>query len=127
MVVDRFASGCDVIRFSMVQTFVAGICAAPFVLLPSEASRLTFEHFRAGWFSLFYVAIMSSGIAYTMQNLGQARTNASVAAVLMSFESVVGAISGWLALGDAFSPAQVAGCALVISAVILAQFASARR
>ena len=122
MVVDRFAPGCDVIRFSMVQTFVAGICAAPFILLPSEASRLTFEHFRAGWFSLFYVAIMSSGIAYTMQNLGQARTNASVAAVLMSFESVVGAVSGWLALGDAFSPAQIAGCALVFSAVVLAQF-----
>lgn len=127
MVVDRFASGCDVIRFSMVQTFVAGVCAAPFLLLPGEASRLTFEHFRAGWFSLFYVGVMSSGIAYTLQNLGQARTNASVAAVLMSFESVVGAVSGWLAFGDAFSPAQIAGCALVFSAVVLAQFASVRR
>jgi drug/metabolite transporter (DMT)-like permease len=70
---------------------------------------------------------MSSGIAYTMQNLGQARTNASVAAVLMSFESVVGAVSGWLALGDAFTPTQIAGCALVISAVVIAQFSSARR
>ena len=127
MVVDRFAPGCDVIRFSMVQTFVAGICAAPFVLLPSEASRLTLAHFRAGWFSLFYVSIMSSGIAYTMQNLGQARTNASVAAVLMSFESVVGAVSGWLALGDAFTPAQTAGCALVFSAVVIAQLFSPRR
>ena len=116
-----------VIRFSMVQTFVAGICAAPFVLLPSEASRLTLAHFRAGWFSLFYVSIMSSGIAYTMQNLGQARTNASVAAVLMSFESVVGAVSGWLALGDAFTPAQTAGCALVFSAVVIAQLFSPRR
>ena len=106
MVVDRYAPGCDVLRFSMVQTFVAGICAAPFLLLPSEAS---------------------SGIAYTLQNLGQARTNASIAAILMSFESVVGAVSGWLALGDAFSPRQIAGCALVFFAVILAQFSSARR
>ncbi len=122
MVVDTFAPHCDVIRFSMVQTFVAGICAAPFMLLPSEASRLTWEHFTAGWFSLFYVGVMSSGIAYTMQNLGQARCNASVAAILMSFESVVGAVSGWLALGDAFSPAQIAGCALVFSAVLLSQF-----
>lgn len=119
MVVDTFAPHCDVIRFSMVQTFVAGICAAPFLLLPSEASRLTFEHFRAGWFSLFYVGVMSSGIAYTMQNLGQARCNASVAAVLMSFESVVGAVSGWLVLGDAFSTAQTVGCTLVFFAVLL--------
>lgn len=126
MVVDRYAPGCDVLRFSMVQTFVAGICAAPFLLLPSEASRLTLAHFTAGWFSLFYVGILSSGIAYTLQNLGQARTNAPVAAILMSFESVVGAVSGWVALGDAFSLRQIAGCALVFSAVILTQFASAK-
>lgn len=123
MVVDAYAPHCDVIRFSMVQTFVAGICSAPFVLLPSEASRLTWGHFTAGWFSLFYVGVMSSGIAYTLQNLGQARCNASVAAILMSFESVVGAVSGWLALGDAFSPVQIVGCALVFSAVLLSQFA----
>ena len=121
MVVDRCASGCDVIRFSMVQTFVAGLCAAPFLLLPSEASRLTLAHFTAGWFSLFYVGVMSSGIAYTLQNLGQARTSAAVAAVLMSFESVVGAVSGWLVRGDVFSPAQTAGCVLVFAAVLIAQ------
>ncbi len=126
MVVDTYAPHCDVIRFSMVQTFVAGICAAPFMLLPSEASRLTWEHFTAGWFSLFYVGVMSSGIAYTLQNLGQARCKASVAAILMSFESVVGAVSGWLALGDAFTPAQIAGCALVFSAVLLSGLASSK-
>lgn len=127
MVVDTFAPHCDVIRFSMVQTFVAGICAAPFLLLPSEASRLTFEHFRAGWFSLFYVGVMSSGIAYTMQNLGQARCNASVAAVLMSFESVVGAVSGWLVLDDAFSTAQTVGCTLVFFAVLISAVSASKR
>lgn len=127
MVVDRYAPGCDVLRFSMVQTFVAAICAAPFMLLPSEASRLSLEHLTAGWFSLFYVGIMSSGIAYTMQNLGQARTNAAVAAVLMSFESVVGAVSGWLVRGDILTPAQMAGCALVFSAVIIAQLGLLKR
>lgn len=126
MVVDTYAPHCDVIRFSMVQTFVAGLCAAPFMLLPSESSRLTLEHFAAGWFSLFYVGIMSSGIAYTLQNLGQARTKASVAAILMSFESVVGAVSGWLVLGDAFTGPQIAGCALVFSAVALSQLAGSR-
>ncbi len=127
MVVDRYAPGCDVLRFSMVQTFVAAICAAPFLLLPSEASRLTLEHFTAGWFSLFYVGVMSSGIAYTMQNLGQARTNAAVAAVLMSFESVVGAVSGWLVRGDVLTPAQATGCVLVFSAVLISQLGLLKR
>ena len=121
MVVDRFAPNCDVIRFSMMQTLVAALCAAPLMLLPGEASRLTLAHFKAGWFSLFYVGIMSSGIAYTLQNLGQARTPASLAAILMSFESVVGAVSGWLVLGDALSGRQIVGCALVFGAIMLVQ------
>ncbi len=120
MVVDRFAPKCDVFVFSMVQLFAAGLFAAPFMLLPSEAARLTAEHFKAGWLSLFYVGILSSGIAYTLQNLGQARTPPSLAAVVMSFESVAGAVSGYLFLGDRLSSGQVAGCALVFSAIALA-------
>ena len=126
MVVDRFAPRCDVMRFSMVQMFVAGLCSAPFMLLPSEASRITFAHFRAGLFSLFYVGVMSSGIAYPMQNLGQALTPATLASILMSFEAVVGLVSGWLVLGDSLTVRQLAGCAFVFSAVVLAQALSSR-
>lgn len=124
MVVDHFAPSCDVIKFSMVQTFTAALFAAPFVFLPSEASRLTFAHLTAGWFSLFYVGILSSGIAYTLQNLGQARTPAALAAIVMSFESVVGAVSGWLILGDAFTLRQIAGCGLVFGAILFSQLPS---
>lgn len=125
MVVDRFASRCDVLVFSMTQLFVAGLCAAPFMLLPSEASRLTFAHFKAGWFSLFYVGILSSGIAYTLQNLGQARTPPALAALVMSFESVVGAVSGYLFFGDVLATAQLVGCALVFTAIVFASVSDA--
>ena len=125
MVVDRFASRCDVLVFSMTQLFVAGLCAAPFMLLPSEASRLTFAHFKAGWFSLFYVGILSSGIAYTLQNLGQARTPPALAALVMSFESVVGAVSGYLFFGDVLATAQLVGCALVFAAIVFASVSDA--
>jgi len=126
MVVDRFAPKCDVLVFSMVQLFVAGLCAAPFIALPSEASRLTLEHFKAGWFSLFYVGILSSGIAYTLQNLGQARTPPALAALVMSFESVVGAVSGYLILGDLLATAQIVGCVLVFTAIVFTSCTDAR-
>ena len=126
MVVDRFAKRVDVLVFSMVQFFAAGLCAAPFMLLPSEASRLTFDHLLAGWFSLFYVGILSSGIAYTLQNLGQARTSPSLAALVMSFESVVGAVSGYLFLGDVLATAQVVGCVLVFTAIAFTSWVDAR-
>ena len=126
MVVDRFASRCDVLVFSMTQLFVAGLCAAPFMLLPSEASRMTFAHFKAGWFSLFYVGILSSGVAYTLQNLGQSRTPPALAAIVMSFESVVGAVSGCLFLGDVLAAVQITGCVLVFTAIVFVSVSDAR-
>ena len=124
MVVDRFAPGSDMLRFSMVQMFVAGAVAFPFVFLPSELGRTSVAAFVRGIPALVYLGIFSSGIAYTLQNLGQARTPPALAAILMSMESVFGAFFGWLILGDVLSSRQLLGCALVFGAVILSQLFS---
>ena len=127
MVVDHFAPGSDMLRFSMVQMFVAGLVALPFVFLPSELARARWQGFVKGVPALVYLGVFSSGIAYTLQNLGQARTPPALAAILMSMESVFGAFFGWLLLGDVLSLRQIVGCLLVLSAVILSQLLSARR
>ena len=127
MVVDHFAPGSDMLRFSMVQMFAAGLVAFPFVFLPSELARASWQGFVKGIPALVYLGIFSSGIAYTLQNLGQARTPPALAAILMSMESVFGALFGWLLLGDLLSSRQIVGCLLVLSAVILSQLLPARR
>ena len=127
MVVDHFAPGSDMLRFSMVQMFVAGLVALPFVFLPSELARASWQGFMKGVPALVYLGVFSSGIAYTLQNLGQARTPPALAAILMSMESVFGAFFGWLLLGDVLSLRQIVGCLLVLSAVILSQLLSSRR
>lgn len=126
MVVDRFASQVDVIRFSMVQLFAAALVAFPFVFLPGERALASWDHLTAGLPALLFVGILSSGIAYTLQNLGQARTPAAVAAIIMSMESVFGAFFGWLFRGDLMTPLQTAGCACVFLAVVLSQVQSRR-
>ena len=126
MVVDRFARGVNVIRFSMVQLFSSALFAFPFVFLPSELARASVSHFVAGLPPLLYIGILSSGIAYTLQNLGQARTPPALAAIIMSMESVFGAAFGWLILHDTLSPRQILGCALVFAAVVLSQLLPAR-
>ena len=63
----------------------------------------------------------SSGIAYTLQIIGQRGLHPAVAALLMSLESVISVLSGWLILGDVLTAKEVFGCVLVFSAVILAQ------
>ena len=124
LVVDRFAPGSDMLRFSMVQMFVAGTVAFPFVFLPSEFGRASVAAFVKGIPALVYLGIFSSGIAYTLQNLGQTRTPPALAAILMSMESVFGAFFGWLILGDMLTARQLSGCALVLGAVILSQLFS---
>lgn len=121
MVVDRFSRGVDVIRFSIVQLFAAALFSAPFVLLPSEFGRLSRAGLVAGLPALLYIGVLSSGVAYTLQNLGQARTPPALAAIIMSLESVFSATFAWVLRDVTMSPRQILGCALVFSAVVFAQ------
>ena len=126
MVVDRFAPGCDMLRFSMVQMFVAGLVALPFVFLPGELARTDWTAFLKGVPALLWLGVFSSGIAYTLQNFGQARTPAALAAILMSMEGVFGVLFGWLLLGDLLTVRQLLGCALVFLATVASQLLSLR-
>lgn len=121
LVVDQFARDCDMLRFSLVQMSVAGLVSLPFVFLPSELARTSWTAFVKGIPALIWLGIISSGIAYTLQNLGQAKIPAAFASIIMSLEGVFAAIFGWLILGDQMTVRQLIGCALVFSAVLFSQ------
>ena len=75
--------------------------------------------------TILYTGIMSCGVAYTLQILGQRQTEPARATMLMSLESVFAALSGWVILNEKLSPREICGCALVFSAVLAAQLLSA--
>jgi drug/metabolite transporter (DMT)-like permease len=127
MAVDRFAQSSDLLVMSMSQLFTCALVGAPFMfLLPSEAAKLSLDALRAAAMPLVYCGVFSSGIAYTLQNVAQSRTSASIAAIVLSTESVFGALSGWLVLGDVLSAGQLCGCALVFAAVAATQLLAGR-
>ena len=70
---------------------------------------------------LLFTGLMSSGVGYTLQILGQKDTPPAVASLIMSLESVFAALSGWLVLGQSMNGRELLGCVLVFAAVILAQ------
>ncbi len=118
LVVGHFSSKVDNVRLSCLQFL--------FLTIVSFFAMLLFEHptleaFQAGLWPILFAGIFSSGVAYTCQILGQKRVEASVASVLMSMESVFGALSGWIVLGQAMSPRETFGCILVFCGVLLAQ------
>ena len=68
-----------------------------------------------------FAGVISGGVGYTLQIIGERRIDASIAALLVSPESVFAALFGWLILGQALSLKELSGCVLVFCAVLLSQ------
>lgn len=117
ILIDRYTH-VDGVRLSRVQLLTSGalslVCALIFEQ-PDLALIL------AAAIPILYAGACSDGIAYTLQIIAQQTTDATVASILMSLESVFAALGGWLILSEALSPVEIAGCALVFAAVMLAQ------
>ena len=70
---------------------------------------------------ILYAGVMSCGVAYTLQIIGQKNTKPAVASLILSLESVISVLAGWLILQEVLTGRQLFGCILVFAAVILAQ------
>ena len=70
---------------------------------------------------VLYAGIMSCGVAYTLQIVGQKNMNPTVASLILSLESCISVIAGWLILGQNLSSREIFGCVLMFGAIILAQ------
>ena len=118
MSVDHFGTNVDGMLLSMIQFTVCGILSA---ILSFGFETVVWENVFSAAFPILYTAIFSSGIAYTMQIYGQKYADPAIASLAMSPESVFAALGGWLIAGNTLSVREFLGCALVFSAVILAQ------
>ncbi|MBR5390898.1 MAG: DMT family transporter [Clostridia bacterium] len=119
MCIDHFgAKNVDGVRMSCVQFLVAGLlCMIPMAIFETP----TWANLWAARLTILYTGVMSCGVAYTLQILGQRDTDPTTATLLMSLESVFAALSGWVVLHESLSVKELLGCVLVFAAVILAQ------
>lgn len=121
LVIDSVPAGVDGVRLSCVQFLVAGVFA---LVLALFLESFTWRDILSAWVPLLYTGVVSSGVGYTLQILGQRTVNPTVASLILSLESVIAALAGWAILGQALSLRELFGCALVFVAVILAQLPS---
>ena len=118
LVIDHFSPLVDGVKMSCIQFLVSGVLSGAAMLLfetPSIAGIV------AGAGPILYAGVLSSGVAYTLQIIGQKNYNPTVATLLLSLESVFSVLTGWLVLHQKLSPREIAGCVLIFAAVILAQ------
>ena len=108
----------DGVKMSCIQFFVCGILSGiPALLL--EKPDLT--DILAAKVPVLYAGIMSCGVAYTLQIIGQKNMNPTVASLILSLESCISVIAGWLILGQNLNSREIWGCILMFGAIILAQ------
>ena len=118
LVVDHFSAKTDGVRMSCIQFLVCGLLSGVCMLLTEHPEmRLILQ----AWQPILYAGVFSCGVGYTLQIIGQKGTDPTVASLILSLESVVSVLAGWLLLGQRLSVRELGGCALMFAAILLAQ------
>ncbi len=118
LVIDYFSPKTDGVKMSCIQFLVCGIL--------STIPALIFEtpnvnDIVQAWAPVLYAGVLSSGVAYTLQIIGQKNMNPTVASLILSLESCISVLAGWVLLNQKLTIRELSGCALMFTAIILAQ------
>lgn len=119
--IDRLGHDVDGLRLNCIQCLVVAILSS-FFMFGMEAPSL--PDILSCWLPIGYAGVLSMGVAYSLQVLGQQRLEPTAASLIMSLESVVAAITGWLILHETMTFWELLGCCMVFAAVILSQIPS---
>lgn len=121
LMVERFSPRADPAWIAFWQFLACSVLSLA-VAVPAEPDG--FGSVPAAWLPILYGGVLSVGVAYTLQVVGQKDVPASRAAILLSLETVFAAFGGWLILGERLGPRELAGCALMLAGVVVSQSGS---
>lgn len=118
LIVDHFSGRVDGVKLSCIQFFV---CAALACVGMAALEKPSLTAILRCWLPIGYAGVLSCGVGYTFQILGQRDAKPAVASLLMSLESVFAVLFGAVLLGERLTGPEYAGCVLMMAAIILAQ------
>lgn len=118
LVIDHYSPLADGVQLSCILFFVCGVLSliCMFLFETPDLSMILMA-----WLPILYAGVLSCGVAYTLQVVGQKNMNPTVASLILSMESCISVLAGWLILGQALSSRELLGCVLMFAAIILAQ------
>ena len=131
LAIDYFSPKVDGVKLACMQFFVSGIINVILMLLTEKPQLMPIFNC---WAAIGYSGIMSCGVAYTLQIVGQKYTDPTSASILMSLESVFATLTtvilvacGWNLTGGALDAREIIGCVLMFTAIILVQLPEKRK
>lgn len=122
--IDHFAADVDGFRMNCVQALTVALISIPFVIF-TETVDIT--NLLACWGPLCFAGMLSMGLAYSLQIVGQKALEPTTASLIMSLESVFAVLGGWWLLGERMASHEMIGCTLVFAAVVISQMPEKRK
>lgn len=116
--VDLLAEGLDGFRMNCIQSLTVAVLSIPFVAFTETVDM---QNLLSCWFPLCFAGVLSMGVAYSLQIVGQKDLEPTAASLIMSLESVFAAIGGWWLLGERMTGTELLGCGLVFAGVVISQ------
>jgi drug/metabolite transporter (DMT)-like permease len=116
LLIEKFTVGTDGLKLSCVQFFVSGVISTILMFLfesPSWSAILT------AIVPLLYAGVLSCGVAYTLQIIGQKYTDSAMASLIMCMESVFAVLASSLLLHERMSTRETVGCIIMFAAILL--------
>lgn len=117
-VVDHFCEGLDGFRMNCIQALTVAVISVPCVFFTETVDM---GNLLACWGPLCFAGVLSMGLAYSLQIVGQKEMEPTAASLIMSLESVFAVLGGWWLLHERMSPTELLGCGLVFTAVVISQ------
>ena len=111
-------SGFNPIAISFIQ-FVVGMTLSAIVAILFE--KPTLESILSARQSIMYAGIISCGVAYTLQIIGQQKVSSTLSAICLSMESFFAAVFGFIILKQSLSLQEIIGCALMLASIVISQ------
>jgi len=116
--IDRMATDLDGIRLNCIQALTVTVLSLPFAL---ATETIVISDLLACWGPLMFAGVLSMGVAYSLQIVGQKNLEPTTASLIMSLESVFAALGGAWLLHERMTPRELLGCGLVFTAVVISQ------
>ncbi len=118
LLIDKYAPSLDPLRLACAEFLVCGVIAIGVALVTEPQP---FAGTAAAAVPLLYAAVLSTGVAFTLQVVAQRDTKPSTAALIMALESVFAAVAGAVWLAERMDARALVGCALMLAGIVLAQ------
>jgi drug/metabolite transporter (DMT)-like permease len=119
LLLDRLANRMDTLKLAFFQ-FIT--CSVLSLITAFLFETITLQGIQLTLIPIVYGGVFSVGVAYTLQIIGQKNAQPAHAAIILSLETVFGALGGFLIINELLGSKEYIGCILMLIGMLISQF-----